>query len=72
MPAHDEEAFSARLVLLGGEYVCQREVADVDEEIVHGWWTGGFGGAGHEVASALVGSVQGGEGVEVMDNWAED
>ncbi len=48
------------------------EVADVDEAVVVGGGAGGFGGPGHEVAGALVGGVEGGEGVEVVDDGAED
>ena len=59
VPAHNEEAFTSGLGLLGREHVGQGEVAHVDEEVVHRRRAGGFGGAGHEIAGALVGSVEG-------------
>ena len=72
MAGRQEEALVRRIGLLGGEHVCESQVAHVDPE---------EDAAGRErvlllalddVADALVGGVEGFEGGEVVDDGAED
>lgn len=70
MPCRDEESLSARFLSLSGFDVSEGEVADVDPDEGAGFGDGYFGFSGHDVSDALVGGVEGVEGLEVVDDGA--
>ncbi len=72
IPRRDEKSLSPSFFQLGGFDVREGEVAHLDPDEGAGFGDGVFGFAGHDVADALVGGVEGGEGLEVVDYGAED